>query len=100
MAKIPSTEPNGLLAGALALAGHGLRVLPNKPRQKKPIDKDWPNLATTNTETIRGWWKRHPDANPGLLTDDVFVLDVDGAEGQISNASPCVVSPARRKSSC
>ncbi len=85
MKTVSSPEPNGLLAGALALAGHGLRVLPNRPRQKQPIDKDWPNLATTDPETIRGWWKRHPDANPGVLTgDDVFVLDVDGAEGQIS----------------
>jgi putative DNA primase/helicase len=43
--------------------------------------------ATSTPETIRGWWKRWPLANLGLLTGPLsgfFVVDVDGAKGEQS----------------
>lgn len=33
--------------------------------------------ASTDEATIQGWWKRWPDANIGLRTDGLCVLDVD-----------------------
>ncbi len=45
---VSSPERNDLLAGALALAAAGLRVLPNEPHQKKPIYNNWQNLATAD----------------------------------------------------
>lgn len=47
------------------------------PRTKRGL-KD----ATTDADTIRGWWAQWPNANVGLLTGVVFdVLDIDGDEG-------------------
>lgn len=43
--------------------------------------------ATTDPDTIRGWWKIWPDANIGIRTGvdaGVIVLDVDGDKGQRS----------------
>jgi Bifunctional DNA primase/polymerase, N-terminal len=38
--------------------------------------------ATTNRARVLAWWTRHPQANIGLATGNLFdVLDVDGAEG-------------------
>jgi Bifunctional DNA primase/polymerase, N-terminal len=36
----------------LRLAAEGLRLFPVIARDKKPLVKDWPNLATTNEEQL------------------------------------------------
>jgi Bifunctional DNA primase/polymerase, N-terminal len=49
---------------------------------KHPRLAAWPQLACTDPATVRGWWRRWPDANLGLATGRRFdVLDLDGAEG-------------------
>jgi hypothetical protein len=49
---------------------------------KHPRPKAWPRLAATDPGTVRGWWRRWPDANLALATGRRFdVLDLDGAEG-------------------
>ncbi len=54
---------------------------------KHPILKDWPDRATTDPTLIERWWGRTPDANIAVATGSgsgIFVLDVDGPEGERS----------------
>lgn len=73
------TKP--LVSFALSYAEHGLRVFPLQPRNKIPLkDFSWNVLATTDAETIKGWWQKWPDANIGIATgkgSGIVVLDVD-----------------------
>jgi hypothetical protein len=67
---------------AIGYARRGFRVLPLKERSKEPLIADWPNKATTDEATIRGWWAKWPKANIGIATgryrDGYFcVLDYD-----------------------
>jgi hypothetical protein len=49
---------------------------------KHPRLAGWPRLAATDLATVRGWWRRWPDANLGLATGRWSdVLDLDGAQG-------------------
>lgn len=89
---------------ALAYAAHGWQVFPVYPpingrcscksksctnAGKHPRVK-WGTLATTNTDTIKGWWQQWPDANIGIATgarSNLVVLDVDGGEGEATIAA-------------
>jgi len=93
---------NPLVEDALKYAARGWRVFPihsptaegcscEKPNcehvGKHSRIMDWPNAATTDPAIIRGWWARWPDANIGIATgpeSGIFVLDVDGEDGQAS----------------
>jgi hypothetical protein len=49
---------------------------------KHPRLAAWPRLAATDPATVRGWWRRWPDANLALATGRRFdVLDLDGDQG-------------------
>lgn len=51
---------------------------------KHPIAQRGVHDATTDSETIRAWWTRHPHANIGVATGDrsgIVVLDVDPRNG-------------------
>src|SRR3712207_505761 len=49
---------------------------------KHPRLRGWQRLATTDPAVAGGWWRRWPDANPGLATGRRFdVLDLDGERG-------------------
>ena len=80
------TPKNAHLAEALKLARLGFRVIPLKERSKEPLIKDWPNKATTDEATIRGWWAKWPNANIGIATGRYgggyfCVLDFDPRHG-------------------
>lgn len=84
----PITPPKGndFLAYALWYAKLGFRVLPLKERAKEPLIADWPNKATTDEATIRGWWRKWPKANIGIATGrygggNFCVLDFDPRHG-------------------
>jgi hypothetical protein len=69
---------------ALALAGQAVPVFPclNKPGNreldKKPLTKHGFKDASTDSQTIRQWWSRYPDALIGVPTGARFaVLDLD-----------------------
>ena len=54
---------------------------------KHPLTRRGVKDATTNGETIAGWWRRWPDANLGLAsgrTSGVVVIDVDPPRGELS----------------
>lgn len=73
-----------LAAAALAYAARGLYVFPLKPQTKVPATLDGLKAATTDAETVRGWWQRWPTANVAIRTgreSGVIVLDVDVQHG-------------------
>jgi hypothetical protein len=75
-----------LLESAIQHARQGYPVFPITPRKKKPpLVKPWQKKATTDEETIRGWWDLWPEANIGIPTgkqSGIICLDVDGPEAK------------------
>ena len=75
----------GLLAAALAYAEQGLPVIPIRQESKKPpCIEGWPDLASTDPDVIKQWWKEFPRANVAIVTgrrSGLVVLDVDKIPG-------------------
>ncbi len=70
------------LQAAMKYAGKGWHVIRVKYRDKIPVDKQWPEIATTDPETIKRWFST--PMNIGVATglkSGFWVLDVDGEEG-------------------
>lgn len=78
-----ATKPRqSKMAAALQLAEHGFPVFPLIPNDKRPLIKGWQRLATaTDIERIRDWWADEPDANIGIPTERMYVVDVDPRKG-------------------
>ena len=77
---------------ALTYADRGWAVLPLRgklPAIPKAKGGRGVHDATTNSDTIKAWWEKYPDANIGVATgraSGFWVLDVDGDEGEQSLA--------------
>jgi hypothetical protein len=74
-----------LLSAALDYAANGIAIFPIKQRSKLPLTKNGFKAASTDPDTIAGWWEKWPNANIGLPTgkiNRVWVLDIDGNEGK------------------
>jgi hypothetical protein len=102
--QLPTDNP--ILTAAIAHARKGRAVLPlhwplhdgkcsckdstcNK-EGKHPLTRHGLKDASTDPETIRGWWETSPNANLGLVTggtSGLIVLDVDGEAGRASLAA-------------
>jgi hypothetical protein len=100
------TSPEALAGGALWYARNGIAVFPITPRGKQPLfpavhPRDSPERATckgecgkpghglhdatTDVDTVIGWWAANPRANIGLRTGIRFdVIDIDGPTGYAS----------------
>lgn len=72
------------LEWALHYAAHGYRVVPIKPKEKRPPMGAWQDVATTQTGTIRAWWQgNYQGYGIGIVTGTLdngtryFVLDID-----------------------
>lgn len=63
---------------ALRLTECGFKVFPIHAGKKFPphITK-WQELASDNPDQIAYWWELHPEANIGILTTGLLVIDVD-----------------------
>jgi bifunctional DNA primase/polymerase-like protein len=75
---------NKFLEAALLYAANGYHVFPCKPMSKEPATKHGFKDATTDEETIRGWWDENPNYNVAIRTgaaSRLWVLDVDGEVG-------------------
>ena len=76
-----------LMQHALRYAADGFFVFPCRPGDKQPLGSLVPNGcldATTDADTIRGWWTECPNANIGIATGSksgLAVVDLDGSEG-------------------
>jgi hypothetical protein len=73
---------------AQACAALGWRVLPLRRDTKQPALRRWPELATTDPDTLEEWWcgGRYAGCLAGVATghgSDLWVLDVDvhGVDG-------------------
>lgn len=57
----------------------GWSIMPIKPRDKVPMTAHGLKDATTNIDTIRGWWAKDPQANIGLNCgkSGFVVVDLD-----------------------
>jgi len=75
---IPRTPLLELSDAALRLSELG-PVFPC--RGKVPLTPNGVKDASTEAATIAKAWQRYPDANVGLATGDLIVLDVDGEKG-------------------
>lgn len=63
----------------------GWKVLPLSG--KHPLIKNWPTLASNDTEQILEWGKQWPHSNIGIKTgrdSGIFVIDIDGEAGEQS----------------
>jgi hypothetical protein len=82
------TGDNPFLRAALMYAARGWRVHPLRPGEKAALLKSWPELATTDTDTIRGWWAKYPTANvglgPGPKSGGLAVVDIDPRNGGLA----------------
>ena len=71
---------------ALMLAEKGIQVFPCS-KDKKPLTPNGFKDATTDENQIRKWWSQSPYALIAMPTGEttgIFVLDVDGTEGEES----------------
>jgi hypothetical protein len=78
---------------ALQFAAAQLPVFPvdvfydadRKRWRKKPLIKNWEPRATTNPDTLRGWWRGWPSAIPGIPPGRInkVIVDADRHPGSI-----------------
>src|SRR2546428_2755568 len=85
----PEREPEQpeTLAAILHLTEQGFHVFPLARHTKKPVFDKWQERATNDADQVRSWTKDYPGCNWALATgraSGVFVLDIDGAEGEQS----------------
>ena len=69
-----------LLQAALRYAELGYPVFPCVPGGKAPATAHGFLDATTDAGQIEDWWTARPDANIGMPTAGLLVVDVDGAD--------------------
>jgi hypothetical protein len=70
-----------------AAAARGWLLLPIRAREKTPLVKAWPQLATSDMCQLAAWAEQFPACNWGVATGQgsgLFVLDVDGSPGKAS----------------
>ncbi|MFC2040430.1 bifunctional DNA primase/polymerase [Chloroflexota bacterium] len=75
---------NTLLEVAILLTKQGFKVFPVKP-DKKPYTNHGLKDATQIESIVREFWRKWPNANIGLVTDDLFVLDFDAKSGGLES---------------
>lgn len=66
-------------AEAVRYAELGYPVFPCHPGSKSPITAHGFHDASTSTDQVDLWWTAYPDANIGIPTAGLLVVDVDGA---------------------
>ena len=76
-----------LLQAALRYAELGYPVFPCVPGGKAPATAHGFLDATTDAGQIEAWWTARPDANIGMPTAGLLVVDVDGPD--IFAQKPC-----------
>lgn len=117
VAPAPTTAASPLQEAALAYAARGWAVIPLhsptpgggctcreggrcKNPGKHPRSRSGLTSATTDPARIRGWWGRWPEANIGLATEGLLVIDVDGPAGEAALAGgelpPCPTATTGR----
>lgn len=79
----PAAAPNPLLTAALAYADLGYRVFPVKAgANKPPLTPHGFHDASTDPARIEAWWREHANANIGIATAGMVVIDRDPLDGK------------------
>jgi hypothetical protein len=73
---LPLHTPDGAGAGACSCGRAGCPKPGKHPRCRHGV-RD----ATSSADTISAWWSTWPNANVGLATGALLVIDVDGEQG-------------------
>jgi hypothetical protein len=76
---VTCTAADSVPGRALEYASRGWPVFPCRPGGKEPATRHGFRDASTDPSQIRGWWRRHPEANLAVATGTPGpdVLDVD-----------------------
>ena len=79
---------------ALHYAKLGYRVIPIRPREKRPPIAAWQDAATTNTGTIQAWWTgKYVDHGIGIVTGQLdsgtrfIAVDIDEHDPKASGSA-------------
>lgn len=75
-----TSHSRDLRDAALYYSELGYPVFPCVPGQKQPLTPNGFKDATTDADTIEGWWAQYPMANVAIATEGLLVVDVDGSE--------------------
>jgi putative DNA primase/helicase len=70
----------------------GWAVFPLVEAGKTPVYPGGCRAATRSVQRVLNHWKQHPNRNYGIATgkpSGIFVLDIDGSEGEASLRSLC-----------
>lgn len=67
-----------LMNAALRYAELGYPVFPCAPGDKVPLCQHGFHNATVDPDQIERWWSQHPNANIGIPTQELLVVDIDG----------------------
>jgi len=70
------------LQAAKEYVNNGYVVFPLVPNKKKPLIVKWQTKASNDPRQIEQWWLDNPDANIGVKSGELVVLDVDVKDGQ------------------
>ena len=76
-----------MVDAALSYAAQGLRVFPVK-QDKTPYIRRWKKEATHTQQGVREYWERYPDANIGIVTEGLIVIDFDIKNDGMSKSKP------------
>ncbi|MEZ6142124.1 MAG: bifunctional DNA primase/polymerase [Zavarzinella sp.] len=71
---------SSLLDAAIQYANMGYKVFPLVTGKKAPATTNGFKDATCNLDQIRAWWTKFPNANIGIATEDLVVIDLDGTD--------------------
>jgi len=69
-----------ILSAALYFADWGFSVFPCIAGDKRPLTEHGFKDATSNAEQIEKWWSENPQANIGIATTGLLVVDIDGSD--------------------
>lgn len=79
---------NQLLHGALRYAELGYAVFPCRPGTKYPLTEHGFHDATRDPQQVESWWSDWPNANVGIATAGLLVIDVERSETDWLTSQP------------
>lgn len=91
------TDTPPMLTAALEYHARGLRVIPLRAGDKRPLVR-WKGQPEPTADDLRVWWTTHPDANVGLLTGVAHgfcVVDIDVKRDGLAHVEALDLPPTR-----
>src|SRR5262249_36081970 len=79
---------NILMQSALRYAELGYRVFPCRPGTKYPLTEHGFHDASSDLPQVEAWWSDWPNANIGIATAGLLVIDVEHSESDWLTSVP------------